>query len=74
MAMKRLFVVKDSRGQLVKGEDGEPVYFHTKPAAKLFRDQEVGRTVGYGPDHKKSAAMQPVKRTHEVNNTNGGNY
>lgn len=51
---KRLFVVKDSRGNPITGPDGEPVYFRTKPAAKLVRNEEPGRTVGYGPDHRKT--------------------
>jgi hypothetical protein len=58
---KRLFVVKDSRGQLVTGHDGQPLYFNTKPAAKLVRNQEVGRTVGYGPDHKKTLTLEATK-------------
>ena len=66
MAMKRLFVVKDSRGYPVRDENGEVVYFHTKPAAKLFRNQEVGRTVGYGPDHKKMKTIEATQR--------GGNH
>lgn len=50
-AMK-LFVVVDSSGAIVKGDDGRPLYFDDKQKAKAKRD-EGDYTVAPGPDHHK---------------------
>lgn len=54
MNSKRLFVVKDARGHTVTDDSGVPMYFATKPAAKLVRNKQDGRYVTYGPDHWKT--------------------
>jgi len=51
---KRLFVVKGADGKIVTDDSGEPMYFRTKPAAKLVRNEKEGRYVTYGPDHRKT--------------------
>jgi len=47
----KLFVIKDGKGgAVVKGENGEPLYFNDKMIAKKHRKE--GQVVSYGPDHK----------------------
>ena len=50
---KRLFIVRDKRGQPVKGDDGNIVCFDNKMAAKKFRDSIPDAVVSPGPDHWK---------------------
>jgi len=54
--MKRLFALRDSRGNLVTTEDKQPMYFADKQVARTYRSkltQEVDMYfVTYGPDHK----------------------
>lgn len=54
--MKRLFAIRDSRGQLVRNEDKQPMYFADKQAARTYRSKLTQRTdeyfVTYGIDHK----------------------
>lgn len=52
--MKRLFVLRYGKGgSLVRDDDGTPLYFGNKTAAKAARDQISGAVVSYGPDHNK---------------------
>jgi len=55
--MKRLFALRDSRGQLVRNEDNkQPMYFADKDSARRYRSkltQEINvYFVTYGVDHK----------------------
>ncbi len=55
--MKRLFALRDSRGQLVRHEETkQPMYFSDKQAARNYRSkltQEINMYfVTYGVDHK----------------------
>ncbi len=55
--MKRLFALRDSRGQLVRDEESkQPKYFSDKQAARTYRSkltQEINvYFVTYGVDHK----------------------
>jgi len=59
----RLFAIRNRSGQLIKGEDGSPLYFSDKRAAKAVRDKtnHDGNTtpsqelfVTLGPDHKRN--------------------
>jgi hypothetical protein len=57
MKMKRLFVLRTSKGGavVVNKSSNEPLYFDNKQAAKKARDSIGGSTVvSYGPDHYKS--------------------
>ena len=56
MSMKRLFVLRHNKGgAIVKGTDGQPMYFDNKPDAKATRNHLGGSTVvSLGPDHKLS--------------------
>jgi hypothetical protein len=50
--MKRLFVLRHSKsGVVVKDDNGNPLYFASKPDAKKIRTE--GQVVSYGPDHRK---------------------
>ena len=53
----KLFVLRDSSGAVINDETnyGSPLYFQTKTAAKLARNQlkTEGITVSAGPDHHK---------------------
>jgi hypothetical protein len=52
--MKRLFVLRYGKGgSLVRDDDGTPLYFGNKTAAKKVRDTIEGAVVSYGPDHNK---------------------
>jgi hypothetical protein len=52
--MKRLFVLRYGKGgELVKGDDGVPLYFGNKVEAKKVRDVVKGAVVSFGPDHDK---------------------
>lgn len=52
--MKRLFVLRYGKGgSLVKGDNGEVLYFGSKPEAKAERDKRSGTVVSLGPDHDK---------------------
>ena len=49
-----LFAVKGSSGELVKGDDGQPLYFNSKMAAKAVRNGlGDSYTITPGPDHYK---------------------
>lgn len=54
--MKRLFAIRDSRGQLVRNEHNQPMYFADKQAARTYRSKLTQETnvyfVTYGIDHK----------------------
>jgi len=54
--MKRLFAIRDSRGQLVRDEQKQPMYFADKQAARSHRSKITQKTdeyyVTYGIDHK----------------------
>lgn len=54
--MKRLFALRDSRGNLVKDDDNQPIYFINKQVARTYRSKLTDRTdqyfVTYGIDHK----------------------
>jgi len=54
--MKRLFALRDSRGNLVKDEDKQPKYFADKQSARVYRTKLTDRHdeyfVTYGIDHK----------------------
>lgn len=54
--MKRLFALRDSRGQLVRDDNKQPIYFPDKPAARTYRSKLTQKTdeyfVTYGIDHK----------------------
>jgi hypothetical protein len=54
--MKRLFAIRDSRGQLVRNEEKQPMYFADKQAARAYRSKLTQATdmyyVTYGIDHK----------------------
>ena len=48
----KLFVLRHSKGgAVVRGGDGEPIYFHNKMVAKQSREE--GQVVSFGTDHKK---------------------
>lgn len=54
--MKRLFALRDSRGQLVRNEDKQPMYFADKQSARNYRSKLTSEInvyfVTYGIDHK----------------------
>lgn len=54
--MKRLFALRDSRGQIVRNEDKQPMYFADKQAARNYRSKLTSEInvyfVTYGIDHK----------------------
>jgi hypothetical protein len=54
--MKRLFALRDSRGQLVRNEDKQPMYFSDKDSARRYRSKLTQEHnvyfVTYGVDHK----------------------
>lgn len=54
MTMKRLFVLRHSKGgALVLGASKSPLYFDTKQEAKKLRDEIGGTTVvSKGPDNR----------------------
>lgn len=48
----KLFVLKQGKGgAIVKGADGQPLYFADKMIAKQARAE--GQVVSFGPDHRK---------------------
>ena len=52
--MKRLFMLRHGKGgSPVKGDNGEVLYFGSKPKAKAERDKRDGTVVSFGPDHDK---------------------
>ena len=62
----RFFAIRTASGQLLKGEDGTPLYFSDKRAAKAVRDKtnHDGNTtpsqqlyITLGPDHKRNQAQ-----------------
>lgn len=60
--MKRLFVLRYGKGgSLVRDDDGTPLYFGNKTAAKAARDQMDKAVVSYGPDHNKFNQQHGVK-------------
>ena len=54
----RLFAIRNRSGQLIKGEDGSPLYFSDKRVAKATRDKQATTSqelfVTLGPDHKRN--------------------
>jgi len=49
----KLFVLRHGKGgAIVKGDNGEALYFREKRDAKIAREQRQGTVVSYGPDHK----------------------
>jgi len=54
MTMKRLFVLRHNKGgAIVKGADGQPLYFDSKAEAKRVRNTIGGDTVvSKGPDNR----------------------
>ena len=54
--MKRLFALRDSRGQLVRNEHNQPMYFADKPSARTYRSKltqdHSTYFVTYGVDHR----------------------
>ena len=54
--MKRLFALRDSRGNIVRNEDKQPLYFADKQAARNYRSKLTSEVnvyfVTYGIDHK----------------------
>jgi len=54
--MKRLFALRDSRGQLVRNEDKQPMYFADKQSGRNYRSKLTSEVnvyfVTYGIDHK----------------------
>jgi len=54
--MKRLFALRDSRGQIVRNEDKQPMYFADKQSARNYRSKLTSEInvyfVTYGIDHK----------------------
>ena len=47
----KLFVLRHGKGgAIVKGDDGQPLYFFDKQMAKRARGDD--QVVSYGPDHK----------------------
>ena len=54
--MKRLFVLRDSRGNLVRDDNNQPMYFADKQVARTYRSKLTQETgvyfVTYGIDHK----------------------
>lgn len=60
--MKRLFMLRHGKGgPPVKGENGEVLYFGSKPEAKAERDKRSGTVVSLGPDHHKFNSQHGVK-------------
>ena len=62
----RLFAIRTASGQLLRGENGTPLYFSDKRAAKAVRDKtnHDGNTtpsqqlyITLGPDHKRNQAQ-----------------
>jgi hypothetical protein len=50
--MKRLFMLRNGRGgSIVRGDDGQPMYFSDKPSAKKVRKET--QVVSLGPDHNR---------------------
>ena len=54
--MKRLFALRDSRGNIVRNEDKQPMYFSDKQTARMYRSKLTQEHnvyfVTYGIDHK----------------------
>ena len=54
--MKRLFALRDSRGNIVRNEDKQPMYFADKQTARNYRSKLTSEVnvyfVTYGIDHK----------------------
>jgi hypothetical protein len=54
--MKRLFALRDSRGNIVRNEDKQPMYFADKQSARNYRSKLTSEVnvyfVTYGIDHK----------------------
>lgn len=54
--MKRLFALRDSRGNLVRDDNNQPMYFANKQSARNYRSKLTQETdvyfVTYGIDHK----------------------
>ena len=61
--MKRLFALRDSRGQLVRNEDNkQPMYFSDKDSARRYRSKLTSEVnvyfVTYGVDHRNYKGNQ----------------
>lgn len=54
--MKRLFALRDSRGNIVRNEDKQPMYFSDKQTARMYRSKLTQEHnvyfVTYGIDHR----------------------
>jgi hypothetical protein len=51
--MKRLFILRRGKGgPVIRNDEGQPMYFSTKPEAKQTRDTIGNAVVSIGPDHK----------------------
>lgn len=57
----RLFAIRTASGQLLKGEDGTPLYFSDKRVAKATRDRQATPSqqlyITLGPDHKRNQSI-----------------
>lgn len=55
MSALKLFVLKDSSGAIVTGDDGEPLFFSDKMKAKDHKKSldMKGLTVSVGSDHHR---------------------
>ena len=52
ITMKRLFMLRHGKGgAIVRGDDGNPLFYSSKPDAKKARKD--GQVVSFGPDHNK---------------------
>ena len=58
----RLFAIRTASGQLIRGEDGSPLYFSDKRVAKATRDKQATPSqqlyITLGPDHKRTIGGQ----------------
>ena len=55
----KLFVLRYIKGgAIVTGDDGKPLFFSNKKAAKAIRNKDM--KVSYGPDHNKFQAYKEV--------------
>lgn len=54
--MKRLFAIRDSRGQLVRDDRNQPMYFGDKPSARAYRStltqDHHTYFITFGVDHR----------------------
>jgi|TARA_R100000231_G_scaffold47840_2_gene40980 hypothetical protein len=63
----KLFVLRYGKGgDVVKGEDGTPLYFNDKQVAKNHRGDNM--VVSYGPDHRKHKGGIDASHSTKTNN------